>query len=128
MNYNTNDYLIAIATELSAKNDMLKAKQLLTGKETDVMLDIAEGKYKAKNAEERKAIIETESASIIKYLNECEEDHRNAQKQLREQEHLFDLYKLDAKNSVVDKELEIAKLNHKTSVNNLEAAKLNNGK
>ena len=127
MNYNTNDYLIAIATELSAKNDMLKAKQLLTEKETDVMLDIAEGKYKAKNAEERKAIIETEAAPMIKYLNECEEVYRNAQKQLRDQEHLFDVYKLETKNSVVDKELEIAKLNYKTSVNTFEAAKLRNG-
>lgn len=128
MSYNTNDYLLAITAELSTRNDLQKAKQLFAERESDIMLGIANGTYKAKNAEERKAIIEVEAASVIAHVNECEESYRNAQKQMREQDHLFDLYKLDTKNNVVDKELEIAKLNYKISTNNLEAAKLNNGK
>lgn len=121
--YNVDNYIISMQEELSAKNDLAKAKQLLQEKESEVMLLIANGEFKAKNAEERKAIIENEAANQIEYFNKCDEAYRIATANFREQEHYFELYKIDARQKIADTDLEAAKLNLKVSVNNLEASK-----
>ena len=63
--YNTDNYIKAMDNELAARNNVVTAKKLLQEKESYIMLDIACGHFKAKNAEERKAIIEKEASRDI---------------------------------------------------------------
>ena len=115
--YSTDNYIRAIDNELTARNNAVTAKKLLQEKESYIMLDIACGHFKAKNAEERKAIIEKEASNQIEYLHNCDELHREAMSILKKEEHYFELYKMNHRESLSDKDIEVSK-------NNIEASKI----
>lgn len=123
--YDTHNYIAALEREANTRADVAKAKQLLQDKESTIMLNIAAGNIKAKNAEERKAVVDKEAAEKIQFLNNCESKHRDAVLELKKQEHYFEIFKINSRLQLSDKGVEISKNRLLAATYELDAAKEN---